>query len=118
MATLNQDIIAMMRGLGFPQADIVPSLYLGESSEYIVFNYDVRPISWGDDTAGDVDFFIQIHYICQWAKNTYSKRADIRRAIEETFGDYPSETDASDGTAQHYVFEFDIVEDAHYGESS
>lgn len=113
--TLNQEIIQTFTALGFPSDDIVPSLYLGDSLEYIVFQYDVRPISYGDDVAGDVGFYVQIHYIAPWNKNTYKTRAQIRNTIEQTWEDYPDEVDASDGDAQHFVYDFTLVKDKTYG---
>ena len=113
--SLNSDIMRVMNGLGFPNDVIAPSLYLGGALEYVVFQYDVRPVSWADDVAGDVEFNIQIHYCAPWEKNTYRTRALIRNAIEAEWGDFPDEVDASDGDTQHFVYDFSIIKDKTYG---
>lgn len=115
--TLNEEIINAMMTLGFAQNDIAPTVYTGESLEYIVFNYNISPSAFGDDYAMDAEYDIQIHYVCPHSVNRISKRANIRRVIENTFGDYPTETNASDEDGQHFVYEFSVVRDAHDGET-
>lgn len=118
MATLNEEIISAMRTVGFAKKDIAPTVYTGESLEYIVFNYNISPIEFGDDIALDAEYDVQVHYVAPHQVNRITKRADIRRIIEDTFGMYPTETNASDEEGQHFVYEFSVVRDIHDGESS
>ncbi|MCD8200370.1 MAG: hypothetical protein LUD25_05425 [Coriobacteriaceae bacterium] len=109
--TMNQRIISVVNDL----APCYPwEAYEGSGdkslSRYFVFNYDVYPHEFGDDTTPYERYSIQLHYFCPLADDTVAFRKDIRKRIYTADFTWPMETNASDNDGQHYCWEFDGLE--------
>lgn len=107
--TLNARIIELVTPI---VAVCVPDLYNGDLDEYCTFNFDELPEAFGDDQPNFKRCLVQVHYFAPLKKNVYSVRKQLFAAIcgEELFG-APSVTNASDEECQHYVFEFDALDE-------
>ncbi len=106
------DIKAAVAFTGLPCAQVS---YDGDADTYFVFNMDAIPDNFADDEAQADRWLVQLHLFAPFKRNTMELRRQIRAAIRDVLGDYPSLVDASegvraaDGTEQHIVFEFEIA---------
>ena len=106
--TINALIKNGLKDIGVP---VVPDYYDGTRTEYIVFNFMMRPYIFSDDFPYSLICEITVHYVCPPKKNAIATRENIIRAIYELDGTYPEETNASTEDEQHYIYEFEIAGD-------
>lgn len=92
-------------------ADIQPNRYTGTAKTYMVFNYYEMPTVHAEGKPNVIRYSVQVHYYCPHGTNPNTKKSDIAKKIWEMgCATYPSITNASDNTGQHYVFEFEYLE--------
>ena len=89
-----------------PTAD---SVYKGEATEYIVFNYTTIPADFADDDAGHYRYLVQVHLYAPVEKNTLKYRREITRRLVEAGFTRPTINPANDKDGQCYIFECEIV---------
>ena len=85
-------------------------VYTGEDETYFVFNYNVVPDAYSDDSPFYNRYLCQVHLFCPITLNTTSLAKRIKLALEDAGFTYPEQEDASDVDSQHLVFEFEAVE--------
>lgn len=90
---------------------VEPNIYKGDALEYIDFAYSERGGCFGDDEPDENILSVQVHYYLPHGQNPKAKKRLIRQALFELGGTWPEITNASDEEGQHYVFEFDCVEE-------
>ena len=109
MGTINQRIIEAV----LPVVSVcVPDVYDPDPTEtpadkYCIFNYTEMPDDFGDDAPGAMRYLCQLHYYAPLGVNTISTRKELRRALHGAGFTYPSVDNATDGDAQHFIFEFE-----------
>lgn len=84
--------------------------YTGTDEVYFVFNYNVLPMAFSDDSPFYNQYLCQVHLYCPITMNTITLAKQIKIAIENAGFTYPEQEDASDEDNQHLVFEFEGVE--------
>jgi hypothetical protein len=84
---------------------IVPQVYTGNATEYIVFNYSEYPLVFADDEPQEVGYSIQVHLFMPLKVNPNTKKESIKNALFSAGFTYPSIQDVTDDEGQHYVFE-------------
>lgn len=84
--------------------------YTGTDETYFVFNYDVVPDAYYDDSPYYNKYLCQVHLYCPITTNTIVIAKNIKVALENAGFTYPEQVDASDEDGQHLVFEFDGIE--------
>lgn len=89
---------------------IVPHVYTGGSTEYIVFNYSEYPLEFAADAPRTIGHAIQVHLYMPMSANPNATKALIKTALFTAGFEYPSIQDVSDLDGQHYVFETEYVE--------
>lgn len=95
----------------------VPKQYGGDATEYCTYNYTEVPDLFGDDEPGVIRCRVQVHWLYPWAPNAseaaeaLQKKRQLRQALGETFESWPTVTPAGDGEWEHFVFEFDALEE-------
>ena len=92
-----------------------PDFYEGDAEIYCTFNVNEMPTSFGDDAPRHMRCFVQLHLFAPgWPKppSTRSLRRELCRAVLAAGFTYPEVTDASEKETQHYVLEFEGVEEA------
>ena len=90
--------------------ELAPNQYTGDAVEYIVWNYNLVPVIFADSTPDAARYFVQVHMYLPSGVNPIQKRIDICRAMHTAGFTYPSVTNASDKSGQHYVFECEILD--------
>lgn len=110
--TLNETIIQTVAPI---VSVCVPDLYIPEAGEtppeeYCTFNFDLAPLSPGDDAPHLRRALVQLHYFAPRRRQTMRQRRELLAALEgvEEFSAVAVEN-ASDEDGQHYVFEFEAV---------
>lgn len=91
-----------------PIADTAPDYYDGMASRYIVFSYDTRPQDFADNYPQSTLYFITVDLFGERKDNLITVREDVIDALVSLGGTYPSETNASDNTGQHFVYEIEL----------
>lgn len=95
----------------------VPKQYGGESMEYCTYNYTETPDQFGDDAPEIVRCSVQVHWLFPWtpgvseAAEVLAKKKQLRRALAEAMDTWPTVTPAGDNEWEHYVFEFEALEE-------
>ena len=84
---------------------IVPQVYTGTATEYIVFNYSEYPLVFADDAPQSIGYSVQIHLFVPLKVNPNTKKESIKTALFSAGFTYPSIQDVTDEDGQHYVFE-------------
>lgn len=84
---------------------IVPQVYTGDATEYIVFNYSEYPLEFADNAPHTVGYSVQVHYFCPLKKNPNAIKDDIQNSLFTAGFSYPSIQDVTDEEGQHYVFQ-------------
>lgn len=87
-----------------------PNYYEGEEEVYCTFNVTENPVAFGDNAPHAIQYLPQLHYYLPLKQNSLATRRALCRAIRDAGFTYPSVTDASDESGQHYVFEFEDVD--------
>lgn len=90
--------------------ELAPNQYTGNALEYIVWNYNLTPVIFADSTPDAARYFVQVHMYLPSGVNPIQKRIDICRAMHTAGFTYPSVTNASDKSGQHYVFECEYAD--------
>lgn len=90
--------------------EVQPDIYTGDAVEYIVWNYNLGPVLFADSTPDAARYFVQVHMYLPSGVNPIQKRIDICRAMHTAGFTYPSVTNASDKSGQHYVFECEYTD--------
>lgn len=90
---------------------VEPNMYEGDALEYIIFTYRERGDCFGDNEPEEIILTVQVHYFLPNCENPRAKKRLIRQALFELGGTWPVITNASDKDGQHYVFEFECVEE-------
>ena len=85
---------------------VVPQVYTGAETEYIVFNYSEYPLEFADDAPQTVGYSVQVHLFLPLKVNPNTKKESIKNALFSAGFTYPSIQDVTDEEGQHYVFEF------------
>lgn len=80
--------------------------------EYLIFSYDVTAVSYGDDTPQERILAVRVDYFAPTKKNTLATREAITAALWALDGTYPYVSNDGDKLGQHYVFDFEMLEDA------
>ena len=93
-----------------------PNMYEGDAVEYIIFYYRERGDCFGDNEPEEIILTVQVHYFLPNGENPRAKKRLIRQALFELGGTWPEITNASDKDGQHYVFEFERVEEDEDGQ--
>jgi len=88
----------------------VPGDYTGSELEYCVFHVDVQPDVFAEGSPAAVVCLIVMDWYCPKNQNTVSKRRQICQALASSGFTYPYVTDASDGSTQRHVFQFETLE--------
>jgi hypothetical protein len=86
---------------------VVPQVYTGTATEYIVFNYSEYPLVFADDEPQSIGYSVQVHLFVPLKANPHTKKEQIKNALFEAGFTYPSIQDVTDEEGQHYVFEFE-----------
>lgn len=87
-----------------------PNQYDGPATEYCTYTYTEMPEGRRDDSAEGVRLLVSLHWFLP-TRQRPSKRRRIAAAIEEIEGTPPTVENASDRDGQHYVFEFEHLEE-------
>ena len=95
---------------------VEPNMYEGDALEYIIFAYRERGDCFGDNEPEEIILSVQVHYFLPNGENPRAKKRLIRQALFELGGTWPVITNASDNDGQHYVFEFECVEEEDDGQ--
>lgn len=90
--------------------ELAPNQYTGNALEYVVWNYNLVPVIFADSTPDAARYFVQVHMYLPSGVNPIQKRIDICRAMHTAGFTYPSVTNASDKSGQHYVFECEYTD--------
>lgn len=92
-------------------AELAPDLYPGEKAEYCTYNYTEAPDGFGDNLPHATRYLVQLHWFLPLKRRPQPKKKRLKHALAAVRGfTAPLVTNASDGTGQHYVFEFEAVE--------
>ena len=83
---------------------IVPQVYTGDATEYIVFNYSEYPLEFADNAPHTVGYSIQVHLFMPLKANPNTMKNSIQNVLFTAGFSYPSIQDVTDGDGQHYVF--------------
>ena len=83
---------------------VVPQVYTGTATEYIVFNYSEYPLEFADNAPHTVGYSIQVHLFMPLKANPNTKKNSIQNALFTAGFSYPSIQDVTDEEGQHYVF--------------
>ena len=83
---------------------IVPQVYTGDETEYIVFNYSEYPLEFADNAPHTVGYSIQVHLFMPLKANPNTMKNSIQNALFTAGFSYPSIQDVTDDDGQHYVF--------------
>lgn len=78
-------------------------------SEYCVYGYDSSGTLFGDDGPCLEYRRWTVVYVAPVGQNRLAMRQNIRRAIFEVFGVWPSEEPAPDAYGQRYLYDFETV---------
>lgn len=108
MASIEERLMTALDGI---TEVIVPNLFQGTDSEYIVFNYDEYPDCFGDDEETETRCYVQVHLVCPHGQNPNATKKAIKQAIKGMGGTAPTVVNANDSDCQHYVFEFYLLAD-------
>jgi hypothetical protein len=84
---------------------VVPQVYTGAETEYIVFNYSEYPLTFADDAPQTLGYSVQVHLFLPLKVNPNTKKESIKSALFAAGFTYPSIQDVTDEDGQHYVFE-------------
>lgn len=103
---LNRRIIAALSPLGLPAA---PDVELKNAKEYIVFNYDLLPVQFVGNKPIYWRALIQVHYFCPLGADRVAERGRIPGLLADAGFTWPEIVDATDKTAQHYVYETETI---------
>ena len=83
---------------------IVPQVYTGTATEYIVFNYSEYPLEFADNAPHTVGCSIQVHLFMPLKANPNTIKNNIQNSLFAAGFSYPSIQDVTDEEGQHYVF--------------
>ena len=89
---------------------IVPQVYTGTATEYIVFNYSEYPLEFADNAPHTVGYSIQVHLFVPLKANPNTMKTSIQNALFTAGFSYPSIQDVTDDEGQHYVFQTEFEE--------
>ncbi len=106
--TVNQMIIDVVSPI-VPK--VYPDNYNGEEPEYCVFNCSEYPDLFGDDAPTLIRYAVMLHYFLPLGKNPISVKKKIQKALYDAGCTYPTVTNATDNEYQHYVFEFEYIDE-------
>ena len=84
---------------------IVPQVYIGDATEYIVFNYSEYPLEFADNAPHTVGYSVQVHLFTPLKANPNTRKDSIQSALFTAGFSYPSIQDVTDEEGQHYVFQ-------------
>ncbi len=84
---------------------IVPQVYTGTATEYIVFNYSEYPLEFADNAPHTVGYSVQVHLFMPLKANPNTMKDSIQNALFTAGFSYPSIQDVTDEEGQHYVFQ-------------
>lgn len=105
--TIDKTIRTALAPFGY---EVYHNTYTGTDDTYFVFNYDVVPDDYGNDSPEENTYLIQVHLYSLLTFNTISLAKQVKLALERAGFTYPEQTDASDEDNQHLVFECEGVE--------
>ena len=91
---------------------VVPQVYTGTATEYIVFNYSEYPLEFADNAPHTVGYSIQVHLFMPLKANPNTIKNSIQNALFTAGFSYPSIQDVTDEEGQHYVFLTEYTEGA------
>ena len=101
---------AMLLSALTPIMSIVrPDVYTGEETRYIVFNYDLVPTNFADNTTPLWKALVQVHLILPIGENSVALRARIATELKTAGFTMPEIIDATDKDSQHFVFETETI---------
>lgn len=95
-----------LTGLGL---HVEPSMDTSAQDEYVVYAYDSEGTLYGDDVPCLDYRRWDLIYRAPVGANRLQMRKNIRYAILDIFGVWPSEDDASDATGQKYLYSFETI---------
>jgi len=84
--------------------------YTGTDETYFVFNYNVVPDDYSDDSPEYNRYLCQVHFYAPYTFNSITLAKQVKLLLENAGFTYPEQVDASDEEGQHIVFEFEGVE--------
>ena len=84
---------------------IVPQVYTGTATEYIVFNYSEYPLEFADNAPHTVGYSIQVHLFMPLKANPNTMKNSIQNVLFTAGFSYPSIQDVTDEEGQHYAFQ-------------
>lgn len=99
--TLNRMLTAALSPIAPTEADT----YEGKKPVYLTFHYNTLPADFGDDMPDCERALVQVHLFAPRGWDSLKTRAQVKRAVAEALGAWPSCTNASDKTGQHFIFE-------------
>ena len=105
--SINSTLIAALSPI---VTDVVPNLYTGDSTEYIVFNYSEYPNSFEDNAPEAIRYLVQVHWYLPLLTNPSTNKKLIKQALASADFTYPTVINASDGDTQHFVFECEAID--------
>ena len=100
--SVNADIMTALAPFGFP---VATNIYTGTAQTYFALTINAIPTGYADNGPQYEKQLAMVHLYCPHTQDTTALRKQIKHALRDAGFTYPSETDASDGTAQHIVFE-------------
>lgn len=95
--------------------EIAAQVYEGQSREYVAYSLQSWPDLHAEGEPGAVEYLVQVNYYCPRWQNPEATLRDLCEALLAAGFTYPSVTDASDKTGQHYALECRIAEGRHGG---
>jgi len=84
---------------------VVPNKYDGELKNYIVYNYTSIPDVFAESEPDVMHYYCQVHWFLPHKENPNAKKKQICQALHGAGFTYPSITNASESSCQHYIFE-------------
>lgn len=96
---------------------VEPNLDTSAIDEYLTYDYDSEGTLFGDDAPCLDRRQWSLVYVAPLSANRISMRHDIREAVFEVFGVWPSEDDESDSSGQRYIYSFETIGGIDDGES-
>ncbi len=88
---------------------VEPGLDTSAKPEYCAYAYDSSGTLFGDDRPCLEHRRWTVLYVAPLGQNRIEMRQNIRRAIFDTFGVWPSEDTETDASGQQYLYNFETI---------
>ena len=110
---INDEIKVALQPLNVP---VVADIYNGQENIFVTFNVNTVPIYHGDNHPRFIKSLIQIHLFAPLRQDVIALRDNIVTLLFKADFTWPTETNNTDDTGQHYVYECESIEVPNYGD--